>query len=139
MLTKSEILSFIKSKPLMTISTIDLNAAPQSALVGFGQTDDFQIIFGTSNTSRKYANIGADPRVAIVIGWDSTQTIQYEGEARELQGEEAVAMSEIYFVKHIEARKYRDLADQRYFLVEPTWLRYTDLAHTPWEIVEITF
>ncbi len=123
----------------MTISTISPAGTPQAAVVGFGETESFQIIFGTSNTSRKYANIMADPHVALVIGWDGTQTIQYEGKARELSGDEMQVMSEIYFAKHIEARKYRELADQRYFVVEPSWLRYSDLAHYPWDIVEVSF
>lgn len=134
-----EILEFIKSKSLMTVSSVNTDGSPQSALVGFGETDSFQLIFGTSNTSRKYANLQHNPKVAVVVGWDGPKTVQYEGVARELMGGEADKYAELYFTKSPSARKQKHLEDHRYFLVEPTWVRLTDLSVKPWDIVELTF
>lgn len=123
----------------MTISSVDSAGQPQAALVGFGETDKFQLIFGTSNGSRKYSNLIKNPNVAVVIGWDGPRTVQYEGTARELTGAETAKYADGYYAKNPSARKYKDLADQSYFLVDPKWLRYTDLSSEPWDIVELEF
>lgn len=137
---KPEILTFIKSKSLMVVSSIAADGSVQSALVGFGETDSFQLIFGTSNASRKYSNILHNPRVAVVIGWDGPKTVQYEGVARELSGQEADEYSELYFAKNPRARRqYEERDDNRYFLIEPMWVRLTDLSVEPWDVVELKF
>src|SRR5437879_9106555 len=136
---KQEILDFIKSKKLMALSTINEEGRPEAAVVGFSETDEFQLIFGTSNKSRKYRNLQDNSNVAVVIGWDWPQTVQYEGVARELTGTEAEKYSEIYYAKSPKARPHHEHEDQRYFLIEPKWLRLTDLSATPWDIVELKF
>ena len=122
----------MQSKSLMTISSLNADGAPQAAVVGVGVTDDLELVFGTSNQSRKYGNITRNPKVAAVIGWDGPQTVQYEGEARELSGEEAEKYSELYYEKNPQALKHKGRPDQTYFLVKPTWVRYTDLRTDPW-------
>lgn len=136
---RNEILEFIGSKSLMSISSISSQGQPQAAVVGFGETDDFRLVFGTSNTSRKYQNLQRNKAVAVVIGWDDTRTVQYEGVARELAKDEAEQYAELYFAKNPHARKYKDLPDQRYFMLTPTWIRYTNLASKPWDIIELQF
>jgi pyridoxine/pyridoxamine 5'-phosphate oxidase len=136
---REEILAFIASKSLMTISSLGSDGKPQAAVVGFGQTEEFQLVFGTSNLSRKYANIKNSPNVAVVIGWDGPQTVQYEGVAREITGPEAEKYSERYFAKNPHARKNKELPDQCYILVDPAWLKLTDLSVTPWDVVELRF
>lgn len=139
MKNRDEILAFMQSKTLMTISSLNEKGTPQAAVVGVGVTDDFRLVFGTSNTSRKYKSITARPSVAAVIGWDGPETVQYEGEARELKGVEADELSELYFAHNPMARKFKDNPDQAYFVVQPTWLRYTNLASHPWDITELSF
>ena len=139
MLGKPQILKFIQSNTLMVLSTINATGSSSSALVGFGETDSFQLIFGTSNTSRKYANILVYPKVSAVIGWGDSRTVQYEGIGRELSGSEVDKYSEVYFTKTPSARQYKHLDDERYFLIQPTWIRYTDLSVDPWDITELKF
>jgi pyridoxine/pyridoxamine 5'-phosphate oxidase len=136
---EQEILSFIKQQSLAVICTVDAEGRPEGAVIGFGQTDRLQLIFGTYNSSRKYANIAANPEVSFVIGWDTGVTVQYEGAVRELSGREADVYSEQYFKKSPDSRKYKDHPEERYFLVEPTWIRYTDLRVEPWRILELKF
>jgi pyridoxine/pyridoxamine 5'-phosphate oxidase len=136
---KREILSYIKEQLLAVVSTVNSRGMPESAVVGFGETDDFELIFGTYNTSRKYKNIQANPRVSFVIGWVNGKTVQYEGVARELEGEEAYKYVELYFRKNPNSLKYKDHPEERYFLVAPKWLRYTDLKQEPWDVVELDF
>lgn len=136
---KSQILEFMSARQLMTVSSINSVGKPQAAVVGFGQNDQFQLIFGTSSKSRKYANIVANPNVAVVIGWDGPQTVQYEGVARVLEGAEATKLAEHYYANNPVASKNGQQADERIILVEPRWLRLTDLRHKPWAITEIKF
>jgi general stress protein 26 len=134
-----KILDFIKTKELMVISTVSSDGRPEAAVVGFGQTDSLHLIFGTSNTSRKYRNLKTDPHVACVIGWDDSRTVQLEGTAREISGDEEQRYCDMYYTKSPAALRFKDMPDERHFLIEPTWIRYTDDATEPWTIIEITF
>ena len=97
---QSEIQEFLATKNLMTISSINQASQPQAAVVGFGETDKPQLVFGTSSESRKYQNLQLNQHVAIVTGWDDTRTVQYEGTARELAGSEADPLANLYFAKN---------------------------------------
>jgi pyridoxine/pyridoxamine 5'-phosphate oxidase len=79
---KQEILDFISKKPHMVISTINSRGEPESAVVGFGQTKNFELIIGISVNSRKAQNILSNEHVSVVIGWDIFGTVQYQGRAR---------------------------------------------------------
>lgn len=137
--TKEEILAFINDRRHISLSTINSNDKPESAIVGFGQTDDFQIVFGTKDTSRKYKNLLNNPNVSVIIGWDHAGTVQYEGVARKLEGDEIDIYTEVHFSKHPNSRQYKDHPDEVYFLIEPKWLRFTEVAFDPWRITELTF
>lgn len=138
LMDKKVIYNFIDSCPLMVISSLSEDGRPQSAVVGFGQTKQLQIIFGTSEHSRKAQNIVRNDAVAVVIGWQD-KTIQLEGQARMLSRDEADQYAEQYFLKNPTARKYKSQPHERYFLVEPTWLRFTDTTATPWSVTELRF
>ena len=134
-----EILEFVQGRGLAVISTLGPAGTPQAAVIGFGETEALEIVFGTFNTSRKYANLQRRPEVALVMGWEEDTTVQYEGVARELAGAEAEKYAEIYYQKSPDSRKYREHPEERYFLVSPRWVRYTDLNVEPWRILELRF
>jgi pyridoxine/pyridoxamine 5'-phosphate oxidase len=134
---RQRILQFINEHPLMVISTLNSHNMPESAVVGFGETESFELIFGTDINTRKAQNILANGNVSVVIGWDGAGTIQYEGVARKLEGEEVNKYSAIYFEKVPKSRRHKDIAGETYFLIEPKWLRYTEVAIEPWRITEI--
>jgi pyridoxine/pyridoxamine 5'-phosphate oxidase len=85
--TRAEIYELLRRHRLAVISTVNAEASPQAALIGFAVTEALDIIFDTVTTSRKYANMLANPRVALVIGWDAEQTVQVEGSAEVLSGD----------------------------------------------------
>ena len=123
---KKLIFDILESEIHGVIATVGEDGKPEAALVGFGQTQDLVLIFGTSDQSRKYKNIMRNPKVAFVIGgWRENSTIQYEGTAIEIRGEERKKMTEIYFKKVPGAASYEDLPDERYFKVIPSWIRCT--------------
>ncbi|MDE2311547.1 MAG: pyridoxamine 5'-phosphate oxidase family protein [Patescibacteria group bacterium] len=136
---KKLILNFIKSQKLAVLATVNQKSGPEAAVIEFGQTDDLEIIFDTLTSYRKYKNLSENSKVAIVVGWDNDVTIQYEGEAVELAGEEKIKCQELYFEKNPEARRWSDNPEIKYYKVIPKWIRYSDLNVKPWNIIELNF
>jgi uncharacterized protein YhbP (UPF0306 family) len=139
MKTHEELYEFMQGYTLGVISTVDKEKMPHSAIVGFGQTESLEILIGTDNTSRKYRNLSADPHVAFVIGGATAETIQFEGLARELKPSELDIIRHNYWRKNPHAEVHHANPGERYFIVTPTWLRYTDLRTTPWDVTELRF
>ena len=135
---RKKVLDFISQQKLTVISSIGPNGGPQSAVIGFGQTERFELIFGTLNTSRKYQNIKADPHVSFVIGWGNA-TVQYEGLAHELSEADMSLVRETYWKKNTNAERFHNDPGQRYFKVSPKWIRYSDFGAEPFEIITLDF
>lgn len=135
---KRFVYQFLNNQELAVISTVSPEG-PQSALVGFGENEGLELIFGTTSLTRKYKNLKNDPKVSAVIGWEENKTLQYEGEAEELEGKELEKFRKIYFKKNPKAKKYEDEPGEVYFKITPKWIRYTELKNDCWEVFEITF
>ncbi len=138
---KLKVREFMKSQKLCVVSTISGEGKPESALVAFSETENFEIIFGTFNNTRKYENLKKNGNVSIVIGFDDElkKTIQYEGIALEAKGEEIEMCKRIHLKKNNKTKKYNDEKEQRFFIVKPKWLRYIDLDKEPEEIISLQF
>ncbi|HVX23982.1 MAG TPA: pyridoxamine 5'-phosphate oxidase family protein [Candidatus Saccharimonadales bacterium] len=132
-----EIYDFMNSYTLGVISTINKDGLPSSAIVGFGQMKDLAILFGTDNASRKYANLKQNPHVAFTIGGETAETVQVEGRARELDSEELHLVRDNYWQKNPHAKVHHQNPSERYFMITPSWIRYTDLRVDPWSVTEI--
>ncbi len=135
-----KIYEFIKSHNLAVISTVTHDFLPQSAVIGFSQKENLELVIGTSSKSRKYQNLLKNPRVALVIGWDKGKTVQYEGEAVEIKGaiERKEAMNN-HLSKIPSAAKILNDSEAAIFKIVPKWIRYTDLSSDPWDITELRF
>lgn len=133
--------AFLDANQLGILSTIHTDReAPQSAVVGFGNTKDLELIFGTSQHTRKYKNLHRNSAVALVIGWSSTTgSLQYEGRAHELSPEALISYRELLLKKNASHERFFDDPYQRYFLVKPTWIRFYDNAGKPPDIYELNF
>ncbi|MEK9176498.1 MAG: pyridoxamine 5'-phosphate oxidase family protein [Patescibacteria group bacterium] len=137
---KKIIYNFLNSQPLATISTVNENGTPQSALIGFGEKEDLTLIIGTNKSTRKYKNILKNPRVALAIGFGNEMlTVQYEGVAELMPDHELESYQKLYYAKNPSAQKYESDAGQTYFKIIPRWIRYTDFNKEPEELFEITF
>ena len=138
---KKRIMDFMQTNMLTVISTIDVNGnKPESAVIAFAQKDNFELIFGTYRTRRKYKNIKENNRVSFVIGWDEDYiTVQYEGVASELSTSEIEIYVPIYHKKVPGASIYKSHPEQTYWKVTPAWIRYSDLSGEEEKIYEWNF
>lgn len=134
-MSREELLAFLRAHRLMVQSSIGALGAPQAAVVGFAVSDSLEFVFDTLQTTRKYGNIIADPRVALVIGWDD-RTVQVEGVADVPQGAERNRMRECYFEAHPDGRERLLWPGLVHVRVIPTWLRYSDFRVTPEKLIE---
>jgi pyridoxine/pyridoxamine 5'-phosphate oxidase len=136
-MTPSDFLAFLRQHRLAVLSTVR-DGAPQAALVGIAVTDRLEIVFDTVTGSRKYTNLLADPRVALVAGWDYGQTVQVEGTADPIASEELAAYKEVYFAVGPDGRERERWPDIAYVRVRPRWLRLADYGRAPPRIEELT-
>jgi len=125
---------YIHKRMIGVLATFGSNGYPESAVMEFGDTKNLELIFDTLSTARKYKNLRNNPKVAFVIGWEDWTTVQYEGIAMELHGKELAEYKKIMFAKNPDFQKWEKLADMTYFKVTPTWIRYSAMGVTPWEI-----
>lgn len=131
---------FLKQHQLAVVSTVNKDAKPEAAVVGFALTSDFNLIFGTFSTSRKYMNLQSNLSVAVVIGWDQGKTVQIEGTVEEITDPKEIDSSIINHLSKIPSvAKFLEKPDERLFKIKPTWVCYSDLSVDPWDIIEVKF
>jgi len=135
---KEEVLKFIKKHDLAVVATVSVENKPQASVVEFGELDDLAIIIDLLKTSRKYKNLQSNRNVAVVIGWDDNITVQMDGIAHELSGEELEKAKIAYFVKNPRAKKWANNPDIVYYVLKPYWIRYSDVTKHPWLIEEFS-
>lgn len=117
---------FVRDRGLAVVATVSRDGEPQAAVVGVAATDDGDLVFDTTRTSRKFANLSERKRVALVIGfdWNDEQTVQLEGAAIEVpQDSPAVAA---YYAQFPSGRDRAAWPEIVYVCVRPDWGRYSD-------------
>lgn len=96
------------SQKLAALST-QSDGQPYASLVAFYSADDLKhIFFATPRTTRKFANLSADNRVAVMINNSSNQSSDFHqaiavtavGRAKEVIGEEKGSILKRYLAKH---------------------------------------
>lgn len=89
--TRTEALSFLKSHQAGVLSTVTPEGGAHGSAIYYVADDSFNIYLLTLKTSRKFANLQANPRVALTVGrQDVPQTLQLEGVASALQHPEDI-------------------------------------------------
>ena len=121
-----EVFRFMDGERLGVLATVGEEERPEAALMGFAVTPKLEIIFDTLKSSRKYPNLKKNPRVAWVVGCTTEVTVQYEGEAEELEGEELAKYKKTYFAKYTDGPEREKWPGITYFVVRPKWARYCD-------------
>ena len=96
------------SQTLAALSTHN-DGQPYASLVAFYAADDLKhIYFVTSRTTRKFANLNADSRVAVMVNSSTNQASDFHraisvtavGSAEEIEGSEAELVLKRYLFKH---------------------------------------
>lgn len=136
---RDKIKKVLTDNTLAVISTVNSETAiPQSALVAFVENDNLELFFQTSNKTKKYRNLLANPTVAFVVGFGWT-TLQYEGSVEDVNDK-----GEIENIKRLFAKKdgpttrhYLDLPDTVLFIVTPSWIGYRNYDVHPPELSEL--
>ena len=121
-----EVFAFLANERLGVLCTATRGGRPVAALMGFAATPELEIIFDTVRSSRKYPILKENPQVAWVIGCTTEVTVQYEGLAEELEGEELAKYKKIYFHKFRDGPARQNWPGIAYFVVRPKWVRYCD-------------
>jgi len=138
-ISQADLHRFIAQCRLGVLSSLAEAGEPQSALVGIAVTPKLELIFDTVKTSRKYGNLIARRRCSFVMGWAGEQTVQYEGEAAVLQGQELKRCQAVYFQAWPECLTHLSWPGIVYFVVKPSWIRYSDFDQNPPLIQEFRF
>jgi hypothetical protein len=124
---------------LLAVQASVSHDAPQAAVVGFGISDAFEIVFDTLQTTRKATNLRRNQNIALVIGGmiaGDERTVQYEGIADEPQGEELERSKAIYYSAYPDGPNRANWRGLIYIRVKPRWIRYSDYNQSPPEITE---
>jgi pyridoxine/pyridoxamine 5'-phosphate oxidase len=138
-MTKDELYAFMQARRFAVVSSLHADGAPESALVGYAVTPELEILFDTTDATRKCANLRRDPRIAIVISWvEEEQTLQYEGIADEPRDEELERLKKVYFTAFPDGVARQEWPGLTYFRARPRWIRYSSYVR-PQHIEEFTF
>jgi len=105
---QKQIRDLFASQNLAVLATHN-NEQPYASLVAFVGTEDLKYLyFVTPKTTRKFANLRANPRVAILINSSTNQTTDFHraisvtavGEAEEISGAVREQTLPLYLAKH---------------------------------------
>ncbi|MGW7285865.1 pyridoxamine 5'-phosphate oxidase family protein [Streptomyces sp. NPDC054847] len=135
---RDELVWFLRRNRLAVQASAAPDGSPQAAVVGFAVSDDLEIVFDTVETTRKSLNLRADPRIALVIGWDDAITVQIEGLADFPAGDELTRLQECYFRVYPDGRDRLSWPGITHVRVRPTWVRYSDFTQEPPHVVEVS-
>lgn len=147
MISRKELVEFMRSVPLVTAATLSHDGAPQAALLGVATSDQLELVFDTVDNSRKFGNVLRDGRIAVVFGVaggyvsgsHDERTVQYQGVADVPSGDELKRVQEeIYFKLFPEGRERMKWAHIAYVRVRPRWMRYSNYNVNPPETVEFS-
>jgi pyridoxamine 5'-phosphate oxidase-like protein len=137
-MTKTDLFEFFRRHRYGVISSVSASGAPQSAVVGIGVSSDLEIVFDTLRSSRKYANLIANPAVSVTV-WTGEATAQIEGVACEPDGPGRERYREIYFETWPDGRDRLNWSGLTHIVIRPNWIRYSDFDQRPPLIEEFRF
>jgi general stress protein 26 len=140
-IARTELLAFLRGPRYAVEASVTSAGQPQAAIMGIVVTDAFEILFDTLGSTRKMANLRANPRIALAIGSlaeGDGRGAQVEGLADEPRGAELARLQELYFAKFPEGRARLSWPGITYVRVRPAWLRYSDYRGAKPLILELT-
>jgi nitroimidazol reductase NimA-like FMN-containing flavoprotein (pyridoxamine 5'-phosphate oxidase superfamily) len=106
---KSTIRELFQAQQLAVLATREDDGQPYASLMAFAASADLrQLLLVTSRSTRKYANVSADPRVSLLVDSRSQRSADVHeavavtvlGEAEEVMGAERDRLLAHYLAKH---------------------------------------
>ncbi len=97
-------------------------------------TEELELVFDTLASSRKAANLRANPRIALVIGgWNDAEprTVRYQGVADFPVGAALEELRKTYFAAFPDGPTRLSWPGITYVRVKPQWIRYSDYTVEP--------
>ena len=125
---KQDALDFIKKHAECVLASVSPDGVPEAATVLFAAEDDFTLYFGTEKKYRKYANLLANNKAAVVVGVNAKEpkTVQVQGEMEFFGGPEDIEYAKKLFTERNPAMVPFFKYDLVFMRLKPTWLRYLD-------------
>ena len=114
--TRHRIHDLLRRQRLGVLSTSG-EAGPYASLVAFAVTDDLAgILFATTRSTRKFANLSTNPSAAFLVDDRANDTRDFRralavtatGTAAELHGDDRAAMRTRYLAKHPYLKEFVD-------------------------------
>ncbi|HUB30874.1 MAG TPA: pyridoxamine 5'-phosphate oxidase family protein [Terracidiphilus sp.] len=136
---KTAMYAFLCRSRYGVLSYLSPAGTPRSALVGVATTHEFEIVFDTVKTSRKYGDLRERPCCSIVLWPGGEQTVQLEGTAFEPEGADREGYREAYFAVWPDGRHRLSWPGLTHFVVRPRWIRCVDYDRSPPLIEEVRF
>jgi hypothetical protein len=137
-MTRDDLYDFLRSERFAVLATSG-PTGPEAAIMGVTVTESLELVFLTGRTTRKYANLRAEPRVALVLGSTEETTVQYEGIAREVAGDALAPYAAAHAERFPAGRALAARPDATYFVVTPRWVRHSNYAGREASVVEFTY
>ncbi len=142
---ESRIRWFLEQHDTMTLATVGPDGESQAAAVFYAAADNLRLFFLSSPTSRHIDNLARDTGVAATIQrdsqpWQEITGLQIEGVARQVTDEAEIAHAAQLFASRftflqgllLDAESggplelQGPLAESRFFVLRPTWIRLID-------------
>jgi len=136
--TTKRLYDYIRLRPQGVIATVTPDGRPQAALLDIAVSPDLKIVFETTDQTRKFANLRADPRVALVIGGMGEETLQYDGVVERLSERETEQARAHYISVFPQKFTHQNWPGNYYFQVRPLWVRFSNY-HRPRKVEEFRF
>ena len=136
--SRADLQAFINARRYGVIATNSASGAPESAVVGLAATMALELVFDTTDGTRKIANLRRDPNISVVIGWSDDGTLQYEGAADEPRGEDLARIQQVYFETFRDGRERLKWKGITYVRIKPSWIRFTSYTE-PEKNLEVVF
>ena len=111
---KKDLKKLLESQPLAVLAT-QSSGQPYASLVAFASSDDLKsLYFATTRSTRKYANLSGDSRVALLVDNRSNKASDFRwamaatatGKAKEVNAHRRKKALELYLAKHPHLREF---------------------------------
>lgn len=126
-----DVKQFMSQHQECVVATVGQNLQPEAATVGFSCDENFKIMIATNQSTRKAKNLSENQKIAIVIGFDGPKTVQIEGEVQVADRESLKSRINFHLESVPRAKDFDGEEGQTYYLITPTWLRFTDYTKSP--------